>query len=235
MLDWHTRAKPYPADPAAAAADRRKRIALARDIQSQARLAAGTRAERYLRHRIPGLASVPPAIGYLPPGDHYAWHPWSGERRPVMVAAIHHVEHGLVAVHRTWLTMDGSGKATLNPERATTGPIGGAAVRLGELRPDAPLVIGEGLESALSASELIGWPAWAALSAGGIDRLVLPAEARDIVIAIDRDRDDFGERAARRAAARWVGEGRRVRLVIPDRIAADPNDLLREVRRGAAQ
>jgi putative DNA primase/helicase len=80
----------------------------------------------------------------------------------------------------------------------------------------------------LSATELLDAPAWAALSAIGIDKLVLPPEARDIVIAIDRDRDGFGERAARRAAARWAGEGRRVRLVIPNRVGADPNDLLRE-------
>jgi putative DNA primase/helicase len=229
MLDWHPRARPYPADPAAAEADRQRRIRLARDIWGQARPATGTVVERYLRSRGISLP-IPPAIGYLPPGGRYAWHAPSGERRPVMVARVDHVEHGLVAAHRTWLAMDGSGKATLNPERMTHGPIGGASVHFGELRPDAPLIAAEGLESALSASELTGWPAWAALSAGGIERLVLPSEARDIVIAIDRDRDGFGERAARRVAARRVAEGRRCRLVIPDRPGADPNTLLCEVR-----
>jgi putative DNA primase/helicase len=232
VLDWRPRARPYPADPAAAAADRQRRIALARDIVGQMRPAAGTVVERYIRAR--GITlPISPAIGYLPPGDRYAWHAPSGERRPVMVAAVHHAEHGLVAVHRTWLAIDGSGKATLNPERMTHGPIGGAGVHLGELRPNKPLVIAGGIESALSATELLDAPAWAALSAIGIERLVLPADARDIVIAIDRDRDGFGERAARRAAARWAGEGRRVRLVIPDRVGSDPNDLLREARRAA--
>lgn len=78
-----------------------------------------------------------------------------------------------------------------------------------------------------------GWPGWAALSAGGIERLILPDEARDIVIAADHDANGVGERAARKAALRWAAEGRRVRLVIPDRIGADFNDLLREMRHAA--
>jgi hypothetical protein len=142
MLDWHPRAKPHPADPAAAAADRERRILIARDIWSQARPAAGTVVDRYIRARGISLP-IPPAIGYLPPGDRYAWHSPSGERRPVMVARVDHVEHGLVAVHRTWLTPDGSGKAMLNPERMTLGPIGDAAVQLAPLRPGVPLVIAE--------------------------------------------------------------------------------------------
>ena len=38
---------------------------------------------------------------------------------------------------------------------------------------------------------------------------------------------------ARRAAGRWVREGRRVRLVIPYRTGADPNDLLRDAHHAA--
>lgn len=111
--------------------------------------------------------------------------------------------------------------------------IAGGAVRLGELRPEVPVIVAEGLESALAASELLGWPAWAALSAGGIERLILPVEARDVVITCDSDASGVGERGARRAALRWAAEGRRVRLVIPDQVGADPNDLLRGARHAA--
>ena len=232
MIDFKARARPWPADPAAAEADRQKRTALARDIWSCSLPAAETVVERYLRGRAITIP-IPATIGFLPQGDRYAYHPWSGERRPVMVAAVEHVEHGITAVHRTWLALDGSSKATISPPRVTTGPIGGGAVRLGEPRPDAPLVIGEGLESALAAMELTGWPAWAALSAIGIEKLRLPAEVRDIAIFADRDPDGIGVRCARRAAARWVGEGRRCRVVIPDRIGTDANDLLREARHAA--
>ena len=131
MLDWQPRACPWPADPAAVEADRQRRIRLARDIWAQARPAAETVAERYLRGRDISIP-IPPTVRFLPAGDLYALHPWSGERRPVMVAAVEHIEHGLVAVHRTWLIPDGSGKATITPQRITTGPVGGAAARLGQ-------------------------------------------------------------------------------------------------------
>jgi putative DNA primase/helicase len=229
MLDWQPCARPWPADPTAAEADRERRIRLARDIWSQTRPAAGTVVETYLRHR--GISiPIPPTLRYLPQGDCYAWHPWSGERRPVMVAAVEHVERGLVAVHRTWLQPDGGGKATISPERVTTGSVGGAAVRLAELIAVGLLAVAEGIESTLCAMELCGRPGWAALSSAGLKGLLLPAEAIDVIIFVDRDYGGVGERAARRAAGRWVGEGRKVQLVIPDRPGTDANDLLREVR-----
>jgi putative DNA primase/helicase len=45
--------------------------------------------------------------------------------------------------------------------------------------------------------------------------LILPAEVRDVLIAADHDASGAGERAARIAAARWLAEGRRVRIAIP--------------------
>jgi putative DNA primase/helicase len=213
----------------AEAADRQRRIALARDMWESSHPASGTVVERYLRSR--GIEiPVPPCIRFIGMHTPYGWHPPSGERRPVMVAAVEHVACGLVAVSRSYLATDGSMRATLDMPRLFTGSVAGAAVRVGDLRPDTPLIIAEGIESALAASELLGWPAWAALSAGGIDRLILPAEARDVVITCDHDASGVGERGARRAALRWAAEGRRVRLVIPDQVGADPNDLLRRVR-----
>ena len=211
---------------------RRRRIGLAHDMLASALPAIGTLAERYLRSR--GYTGpIPPSIRFIGMHTAYGWHEPSGDRRPVMVAAVQHVENGFVGVSRTFLAIDGSAKASFDQPRLFTGPVAGGAVHLGALQADLPLVIAEGVESALAASELSGWPAWAALSAGGIGRLVLPAAARDIVIACDRDPSGVGERYARIAASRWSTEGRRIRLVIPDRIGADPNDLLREVRRAA--
>jgi hypothetical protein len=232
MLDWQPRGRAWPADPAAAEADRERRIRLARDIWGQACPAAGTVVERYLRGR--GISIlIPPTLRYLPRGHCYAWHPWSGQRRPVMVAAVEHLEHGLVAAHRTWLAADGSDKATIRPERVTTGSVAGAAARLGALGADGCLAVAEGVESTLSAMELSCRPGWAALSSTGLRKLILPAEAQDIIIFVDRDPDGAGERAARRVAGRWLGEGRKVQLVIPDRVSADANDLLREARHAA--
>jgi putative DNA primase/helicase len=170
----------------------------------------------------------------LPPPPSVRWAPSlrrpDGTNGPAMVARVDNLDSELIGVHRTYLTRDDGG-AWRRRDRAS---LGGGAVRLGERRSDVPLIVTEGIESGLAASQLSGWPAWAAMSAGGIERLALPSAARDIVIAVDRDPTGTGEVAARSAAQRWLVEGRRVRLVISNRIGADPNDLLREVRDVAA-
>ena len=153
LLDSQTDSCPQPADPAteqrrrkADAADRQRRIDFARDMWQSALPAHGTIVERDLPAR--GITIlVPPTIRFIGMHTPYAWHPASGQRRPVMVAADEHVEHGLVGVSRTFLAIDGSCcKATLDPPRLFTGAIVGGAVRLGELRPIAPLVIAEGID-----------------------------------------------------------------------------------------
>jgi len=67
-------------------------------------------------------------------------------------------------------------------------------------------------------------PTWAALSAGGLQALVLPPEVREVLIAADPDL--VGLKAARIAARRWHGEGRIVRIVEPPE-GTDFNDLAR--------
>jgi putative DNA primase/helicase len=186
----------------------------------------GTPVERYLHHRGLELPSMP-VLRWAPS----CWHP-SGIYLPAMVGVVLNVDGEPIAVHRTFLRPDGSGKADILPQRASLGPIAGGAVRLHEFRSGAPLIIAEGIESALAMSELTRWPAWAGLSASGVERLKLPPDARDIVIAVDRDRNGTGERSARRAGGRWFAEGRRVRLIIPDRIGADADDLLRKTHHG---
>jgi hypothetical protein len=59
--------------------------------------------------------------------------------------------------------------------------------------------------------------------------LVLPPEARSVVIAADPDGP--GRRAARDAWIRWRAEGREVRVALPDG-SGDFNDLLRDRQGG---
>jgi putative DNA primase/helicase len=143
-----------------------------------------------------------------------------------MVALVEHVEHGPVAVHCTYLRPDGSGKADIEIPKATFGPVAGGAVRLGAPRPGAELVVGEGIESTLSAALPCRLPAWAALSAPGMESLVLPSSATHVVIAADNDTNGRGQRAASAASARCLAEGRRVRVAMPPMPGTDFNDLL---------
>jgi putative DNA primase/helicase len=146
---------------------------------------------------------------------------------PAMFALVEHVELGPVAVHATYLHADGRGKADLpkDEQRACFGPVGGGAVRFGTPRPDQWLCIGEGIESVASVAESCGLSAWAALSANGIRALVLPPDARMVLICADHDVSGTGQRAAYEAGERFLAEGRQVKITLPPR-GSDFNDVL---------
>ncbi len=129
------------------------------------------------------------------------------------------------AVHRTYITPDGS-KSKVEPAKATLGPFFGGAVQIDAAAPE--IVIGEGIETSASAGLLLGLPAWAAVCAGNLAKLILPESVRTVTIAADRDANGVGERAADEAASRWRAEGRRVRIALPDRVGHDFNDILQE-------
>jgi hypothetical protein len=126
-----------------------------------------------------------------------------------------------LAIHRTFLARDGSGKAPVDPQKMMLGPCSGGAVRLGPINDR--LMIAEGIETALSAMQATGKPAWAALSTSGLRALDLPDGVRDVIVLADSD--DAGEAAARDCALRWKREGRRVRIARPPR-EMDFNDVL---------
>jgi putative DNA primase/helicase len=149
-----------------------------------------------------------------------------------MVARVDSVDGELIGVHRTWLDCNKCGQWHRR-DRAMLGRAAGGGVRLGPAREDVPLVVSEGIESCFGAMQATGLPGWAALSAIGIERLILPTDLRDVLIAVDRDPNGIGERAARVAGRRWLAEGRRVRLLIPHVIGADLADLIGEARHAA--
>lgn len=126
-----------------------------------------------------------------------------------------------IAVHRTYLARDGYGKAPIKPDKMMLGPCRGGAVRLGPA--SVPLLIGEGIETCLSAMQATGSSAWAALSTSGLRTLDLPSEVQDVVILADGDAP--GEAAATSAAARWRRDGRRVRIARAPQ-GSDFNDML---------
>jgi hypothetical protein len=152
--------------------DEAARRARALSVWREARAAAGTIVEAYLASR--SLAFLPlQCLRFHPDCPHP-----SGRRLPAMVALVEHCDRGPVGIHRTYLRPDGSGKASINPAKASLGPIAGGAVQLAIIQPDRWTLIAEGLETALSAAQSCGLPVWEGLSAGGIQNLVLWAEWR---------------------------------------------------------
>jgi len=126
-----------------------------------------------------------------------------------------------IAIHRTYLARDGGGKASVNPQKMMFGPCRGGAVPLAELGD--VLMVGEGIETCVTAMQATGHPAWAALSTSGLRTLNLPKSIRDIIVLADGD--DPGEATARDCAWRWKREGRRVRIARPPQ-GLDFNDML---------
>jgi putative DNA primase/helicase len=199
-------------------ADKAARIAVARRIWEATKNARGTPVERYLAGR--GITiPAPPCVRWLPACPHP-----SGIYLPAMVARVDNVDGELIAIHRTCLRPDGSGKAEVDPPKAMLGRAAGGAVRLA---PAAEmLMVAEGVETALAAMQATGQPAWAALSTSGMTALMLPATVRTVILLADNDANGAGERAAHAAAQRFLAEGRRVRLALPPEPGTDFADVL---------
>jgi hypothetical protein len=202
--------------------DRERRIGEALAIWSVSQLAAGTPIEAYLRSR--GLTPpVPPSIRY----HGSLLHMPTCLRLPAMVAAVQGPDRQITGIHRTFLTADGRGKAPVSQNKMMLGVCAGGAVRLAAAAEE--MGVAEGIETALSVQQETGLPTWAALSAGGIESLVLPVIplASEVVIAADNDASGRGQEAAEHAAHRWIAEGRRVRIAVPPNPDTDFNDILR--------
>jgi phage/plasmid primase-like uncharacterized protein len=137
----------------------------------------------------------------------------------------------LVAIHRTFLIPGGSGKAPVQPAKKSLGPVAGGAVRLAAAGP--VLAITEGIETGLSVMQATGIPTWAALSASGLEALILPPLpiAAEVVIFADNDVNGRGQKAAETLARRASAEGRRVRIELPPTPGTDFNDFFREAVR----
>jgi putative DNA primase/helicase len=121
-----------------------------------------------------------------------------------MIGLVEHVGHEPIAIHRTFLFAIGSGKAAVDPDKASLGPVGGSAVRLAQVRAGEWLIVAEGLETTFSVMQACGLPGWAALSAGGIKSLVLPPSANMVVICADNDANGVGQHAANAGRRRWA-------------------------------
>ncbi len=196
--------------------DDARRTAMALAIWQSSTSASGTLMAAYLASR--GIL--------LPPSDALRFHSGlkhpSGSFWPAMVALVTTgIDGEPVAVHRTFLARDGSGKAPVDPRKMMLGPCRCGVVRLAN--PADVLMVGEGIETCLAAMQATGQPAWAALSTSGLRSLDLPHDVCNVIVLADGDKP--GEAAAQDCARRWRREGRRVRIARPPN-GLDFNDLL---------
>lgn len=137
-----------------------------------------------------------------------------GKFNSAMVASVTRLDQPsfVMAVHRTWVTGAGR-KAGLKNAKKALGSTSGGGVVLGVVE-DA-VVIGEGIETTLSASTALTLPGIATLGTAGMTRLDLPHSIRRAVIAYDRDANGAGQRAAHMLGQRLLRQGCRVDLAAP--------------------
>jgi putative DNA primase/helicase len=153
---------------------------------------------------------------------------------PAMVFPIIDATCKLLGAHLTWLSKDGSTKLNTDNPKRMFGPVKGGYVQLAEIDPDhfpEKLIIGEGIENALSAMQITGLPTIAALSAGNMHTLN-PPPSTEVIIASDAD--DTGKEAAESLAQHLLGTNcnRIVRIAEPEKPDGvnkyDFNDQLRD-------
>ncbi|MBW0159397.1 toprim domain-containing protein [Sedimentimonas flavescens] len=216
---------PAQSDPALIAqrehhrkAEAEKRSRQAQEVWNEAHSIQGTLAETYLRGR--GItAALSPTLRFHPS----CWHGPSAQRHPALVARI--ADGDGFAVHRTYLCADGRQKAILEGgNKLMLGMARGGHVLLAE--GAGPLVVAEGLETALSlASGLLRAPAtiWGALSASGMSALHLPKVPGEMTVATDGD--EAGRAAGHSLATRASAQGWTVSL-LPAPEGRDWNDIL---------
>lgn len=236
------RAIPPPVDDATRGAEEKARREAALNIWLAGSASLrGTPAEYYLAGRGLDLAR----LGRQPRAlrCHEAlWNRESQAHWPALVAAVTSDAGEHTATHRTWLArrQGGWGKAPLADAKMSLGTVAGSCIRLwrgasGKALKDAPegdrVAIAEGIETALSVA--IACPelrVLCAVSLANMANIALPAAVGEVFLCADNDPgNDRAGALLLRAARRYQGEGRVVRMAMPDVPGADWNDIMQGV------
>ena len=209
------------------------------DIWQSGQPIAGTRAEIYLRGRgidpntlLTEPAGWPETLAYSSDASTEI----DGRSRPALIVAVNDARTGLVrGLQRIFLNPNGSPVLIkkgdkLKKVKLSLGSIKGNAAQFSSWPdPDGRWGIAEGLETALAATQLFGFPVWSAISSGNMPNIAPPSWCRYVTIFADHD--DGGLIAAADARARYLEtlSIASVRMVAAARKRADMADLVKGV------
>lgn len=195
--------------------------------------AVGSPVETYLTSRgiRPEIVAKLTDVRWCPPN------PVDGHNLDIMLSAVRAPDGRIVNLHRTYLTPDGKKAPVETPKRLMKMPltdtIMGACIRMGE-PAGGGIAVAEGIETALSVTTATGIACWSAISAQGLEHLILPESVKVVLIFADKDASNTGQTAARKLAVRLNETAKAVGLVLEpaDAIPAeakgiDWNDVLR--------
>lgn len=198
------------------AAEDAKRAAKVAEIVAGAEDAAGTRVETYLRRRGITATPLPPSIRFLANAyNHYG----------ALVALATDTEGQVHGLQLIYLAEDGR-KAPLKVQKRTNKAHDGwsdvAAVRF---PGTAPVVLCEGVETALSVWQATGQESWACLGISNIARAPLP-DGAPVIVARDGDAPNSkADQQLRQAVTVLRARGHEVTVAEPPP-GQDFNDVL---------
>jgi putative DNA primase/helicase len=181
---------------------------------------------RYLKKRGIDLGRLPSELRCQ---DGATYHDDDGGRsqHPAMLARFVGPDGKTFTIHQTYLDKAGNKAAVPTVRKMIPGPTPkGGAVRLFYTNGSDTLGVAEGIETALSASQLHDVPVWACLNAANLRTWEPPPTIRNIIVFGDRDGGPLftGERAAFDLAAALGSRGLNVEVRLPDIVGSDWND-----------
>lgn len=141
---------------------------------------------------------------------------------PALIAAVT-MDHGLVAIHRTFLNPTRPAVPPFDYPKRALGSLASGAVRLFD-PVEGRLGLAEGIESALAAKALTQIPCWASLGNERFGLVSIPESVRELHLFVDHDAG--GELAEERALSAYTCESRTIITRRPRAEGADWNDAL---------
>lgn len=178
-------------NPSADAADRRRReqeLKIKERIEQSNTLwesckyhkLEGSLGQKYLNTR--GIITLDKNIRFHP----NIFHGPSKKNFPALIFKVQEYYDGpLVAIHRIFLSPDGTGKAKVDNPKMALAPIRGAGIWFGE--PCSELYILEGPENALTMKEMGAGFVWCSVFSTNMPNIKIPSNVNKIIIAPDPD------------------------------------------------
>ena len=202
----------------------------ARRLFAMAQPIGGTLVETYLHNR--GITALHHTASlhfhprcYYRPSEHEPTEVW-----PAMIASVTDLSGHLTGAHRTWLALDGSGKAPIDTPRKAMGDLLGHGVRFG--LADEVMAAGEGIETMLSLQQVLpGMAMVSALSAAHLAAILFPDVLRRLYIV--HDNDPAGDSARNILVDRANAAGIEALVITP--VLGDCNEDLVKLGRGALE
>lgn len=198
----------------------REAIVRLRDVWSATKPIAGTPVERYLANRKFSLNQASTELRYHPGLKYYQRNRVTRKMEclgvfPAMIAPVRDSQRRIRNLHRTFLTEDGA-KAPVPKAKKLMTPVDttrGSSIQL--FPATRVLGLAEGIETALAARAVTRLPVWAAVAAGLLPSVELPASVRHVVIFADKDRQMAGIKCAEEALEAFAQQGRTVEILLP--------------------